>query len=104
MNLHWLTSIYNKCYFIKNICENFQQIYHREDYKINKKRVEVFRNSVLIQEKWGEIGVGDIIRIKNNEVFPADIVVLSSRYSSNDYLIIIIITRKFSVNSMEIVI
>jgi len=60
--------------------------------------VKVFRNGMLVQEKWGEIGVGDILRIENNDVFPADIIVLSSRYSNDSHSIIIVITRSFSVS------
>jgi len=42
--------------------------------------VEVLRNGVLVQERWSEIGIGDIIKVINNNIFPADLVLLSSRY------------------------
>lgn len=59
---------------------NFQQIKHKKDRKVNHKYVEVFRNGVLIKERWNQIGVGDILKIKKNKTFPADLVLLSSRY------------------------
>ncbi|XP_025203440.1 probable phospholipid-transporting ATPase IA [Melanaphis sacchari] len=53
-------------------------IRHIKDYKVNHKYVEVLRNGILIQERWSEIGIGDIIKVKNNNIFPADLVLLSS--------------------------
>ncbi|XP_025410244.1 probable phospholipid-transporting ATPase IA isoform X2 [Sipha flava] len=48
------------------------------DHKINFTRVEVLRNGILVQEKWSDIGVGDILKIKKNDIFPADLILLSS--------------------------
>ncbi|KAF0723157.1 putative phospholipid-transporting ATPase IA isoform X1, partial [Aphis craccivora] len=53
-------------------------IKHIKDYKVNHKYVEVLRNGILVQERWSEIGIGDIIKVKNNNIFPADLVLLSS--------------------------
>lgn len=52
----------------------------RRDYAVNNGRVDVCRNGVLIREKCGAIGVGDIVRINDSGVAPADVVILSSRY------------------------
>ncbi|XP_060857421.1 probable phospholipid-transporting ATPase IA isoform X2 [Metopolophium dirhodum] len=61
---------------IKSIIKDL--IKHIRDYKVNHKCVEVLRNGVLVQERWSEIGIGDIIKVKNNNIFPADLVLLSS--------------------------
>jgi len=55
--------------------------------------VEVLRNGVLVQEKWSEIGIGDIIKVTNNNIFPADLVLLSSRYLNNISHLCIVITK-----------
>ncbi|XP_060847824.1 probable phospholipid-transporting ATPase IA isoform X3 [Rhopalosiphum padi] len=61
---------------IKSIIKDL--IDHIKDYKVNHKYVEVLRNGILVQERWSEIGIGDIIKVKNNNIFPADLVLLSS--------------------------
>lgn len=57
--------------------------------------MEVLRNGVLVQERWSEIGIGDIIKVKNNNIFPADLVLISSRYLNNIRTLFIIIIRTF---------
>ncbi|KAE9524276.1 hypothetical protein AGLY_015315 [Aphis glycines] len=61
---------------IKSIIQDL--IKHIKDYKVNHKYVEILRNGILVQERWSEIGIGDIIKVKNNNIIPADLVLLSS--------------------------
>lgn len=42
------------------------------------RNVETTRNSQLVAIKWENLIVGDIVRIKNNAFFPADMVLLAS--------------------------
>jgi len=60
--------------------------------------VEVLRNGVLVHERWSDIGIGDIIKVKNNNIFPADLVLLSSRYLNNISHLFIVIMRSFLAN------
>lgn len=45
----------------------------------NHRKVEVFRADKLINIKWYEVVVGDIVKVQNNNFFPADLILLSSR-------------------------
>jgi len=65
--------------------------------------VEVLRNGILVQERWSEIGIGDIIKVKNNNIFPADLVLLSSRYLNKFNSLFIFITGSFLASFMEFV-
>lgn len=57
-----------------------------EDYKKakydklynNSKALEVSPNGEIVEKKWKDIQVGDIILIKKNDTIPADVVVLKS--------------------------
>ncbi|XP_050444452.1 phospholipid-transporting ATPase IA-like isoform X2 [Adelges cooleyi] len=49
-----------------------------DDNEINHRCVEVLRNGLLVREKWDAIGVGDILKINNDSIFPADMILISS--------------------------
>lgn len=45
---------------------------------MNSSTTKVYRDSKFIECKWGDILVGDLIKIVENETFPADMIVLNS--------------------------
>lgn len=45
--------------------------------------MEVLVNGIWIPQRWDLINVGDIVRVKNNTFFPADLLILSSRWFSH---------------------
>ncbi|XP_004600454.2 phospholipid-transporting ATPase FetA-like [Sorex araneus] len=51
---------------------------HKNDKQVNSRSVLVLMNGKIIQEKWMNIQVGDIIKLENNNLVPADILLLSS--------------------------
>jgi len=53
---------------------------YRTDTQINKSKATVLLNGNWAQVDWRDIYVGDYIQIKNEERFPADIMVLSTSY------------------------
>lgn len=61
---------------IKEIIEDFKR--HRADGETNKREVEVLRNGNWEWIQWQHIVVGDIVKVHNNNFFPADLIVLSS--------------------------
>jgi phospholipid-transporting ATPase len=52
---------------------------HRADGEINHRKVEVLRDGHWLWVKWLNVTVGDIVKVHNNNFFPADLVILSSR-------------------------
>ena len=53
---------------------------HRADKKENGATTEVYDHSTrkFIEIKWKDISVGDILRVKDQKPFPADLILLSS--------------------------
>ncbi|XP_065225427.1 phospholipid-transporting ATPase IA-like [Planococcus citri] len=49
---------------------------HREDKKVNSRVTEVWKDDTWAQVKWHEIKVGEVIRVKNNLEFPADLLLV----------------------------
>lgn len=52
---------------------------HKADVETNHRKVEVLRNGELVKIKWLEVVVGDIVKVQNDNFFPADLILLSSR-------------------------
>jgi P-type E1-E2 ATPase len=52
---------------------------HRADGEINHRKVEVLRDGHWLWVKWLDVAVGDVVKVHNNNFFPADLVILSSR-------------------------
>jgi len=50
----------------------------KKDREINARKVQVLGKGGWQRLEWAEVMVGDVIRVENNEQFPADLVVLSS--------------------------
>ena len=48
----------------------------KSDEEVNHSETEVLRNGGFVTVLWKEVQVGDIIRVRNNEGMPADIVLL----------------------------
>lgn len=61
---------------IKEIIEDIKR--HRADGETNKREVEVLRAGNWEWVQWQNIVVGDIVKVHNNNFFPADLLVLSS--------------------------
>ena len=60
---------------IKQGYEDFKR--HLADRSVNGKKVEVLRRKI-IQVKSQDVRVGDIVKIGKDEVFPADLVLVST--------------------------
>ncbi|XP_050297627.1 probable phospholipid-transporting ATPase IA isoform X3 [Anthonomus grandis grandis] len=61
---------------VKEIIEDVKR--HRADDETNHRKVEVLRGDVWINIRWMDVVVGDIVKVTNNNFFPADLVLLSS--------------------------
>ncbi|XP_076039881.1 ATPase phospholipid transporting 8A1 isoform X2 [Oratosquilla oratoria] len=61
---------------IKEIAEDIKR--HRADDEINKREIEVLREGQWQWVKWRNLQVGDIVKVRNNKFFPADLILLSS--------------------------
>ncbi|KAK3100430.1 hypothetical protein FSP39_019862 [Pinctada imbricata] len=62
---------------VKEIIEDFKR--HRQDDEVNNRKVLVLRNGVWTSLKWKEVVVGDLVKVINQQYFPADLILLSSR-------------------------
>jgi P-type E1-E2 ATPase len=60
-------------------CVYLIQKRHRADNEINHRKVEVLRDGHWLWVKWLDVAVGDIVKVHDNNFFPADLVILSSR-------------------------
>ncbi|XP_050531336.1 probable phospholipid-transporting ATPase IA isoform X2 [Daktulosphaira vitifoliae] len=61
---------------VKEIIEDFKR--HRADREVNHRIVEVLSNGSWLPKRWDQINVGDIVKVKNNTFFPADLLIISS--------------------------
>ncbi|XP_019867395.1 probable phospholipid-transporting ATPase IM isoform X2 [Aethina tumida] len=61
---------------IKDAYDDIQR--HISDSQVNNRKSRVVRKGKLVQERWSEVQVGDIIRMDNNQFVAADILLLSS--------------------------
>ena len=63
---------------LKDIYEDFKR--KKTDKLENNSKCLVYNNlsQEFINKKWSQIKLGDIIKVKNNEQFPADLILLSS--------------------------
>ncbi|XP_066951686.1 probable phospholipid-transporting ATPase IA isoform X4 [Macrobrachium rosenbergii] len=61
---------------IKEIAEDIKR--HRADDELNKREIEVMKDGQWQWIKWRHIQVGDIVKVRNNKFFPADLVILAS--------------------------
>jgi phospholipid-translocating P-type ATPase (flippase) len=60
----------------KDAYEDFQR--YKSDREINRRTSLVLRSGEFVAVQWQDIVVGDIVRVSQNEQFPADLILLSS--------------------------
>uniref|UniRef100_A0A8C4QUV2 Phospholipid-transporting ATPase n=1 Tax=Eptatretus burgeri TaxID=7764 RepID=A0A8C4QUV2_EPTBU len=51
---------------------------YRSDNQVNNRRAEILHDGQFMEDKWMNVQVGDIIKMKNNQFVPADLLLLSS--------------------------
>lgn len=51
---------------------------HLSDSQVNNRKSKTLRNGKLVEAKWSEVQVGDVIRLDNNQFVAADILLLST--------------------------
>jgi len=56
---------------------SFQQR-HLSDSQVNNRKSKTLRNGKLVEAKWSEVQVGDVIRLDNNQFVAADTLLLST--------------------------
>ncbi|XP_076548667.1 ATPase phospholipid transporting 8A1 isoform X5 [Osmia lignaria lignaria] len=61
---------------LKEIVEDIKR--HRADDEINMREVEVLRDGHWQWIQWRHVAVGDVVKVRNNNFFPADLILLSS--------------------------
>lgn len=61
---------------LKDLFEDLKR--HRQDKEENQRKVEVLRSEQFVQDKQQTLRVGEIIRLKQNDSVPADILLISS--------------------------
>ncbi|XP_011297606.1 probable phospholipid-transporting ATPase IA isoform X1 [Fopius arisanus] len=61
---------------LKEIVEDIKR--HRADDEINMREVEVLRDGKWQWIQWRSVAVGDVVKVHNNNFFPADLILLSS--------------------------
>eukprot|EP00124_Ichthyophonus_hoferi_P005556 Ihof_evm1s836 gene=Ihof_evmTU1s836 len=61
---------------IKEMLEDYKR--HQSDDKINRTAVRVLMEGAFQTVRWDQVKVGDIVRVVNDQFFPADLVLLSS--------------------------
>jgi len=62
---------------LKELIEDLKR--HQADRKINHTEVDVLTDSgSVIKKKWKDVCVGDILKVKSDKFFPADLILLSS--------------------------
>ncbi|UJR35768.1 hypothetical protein I4U23_028516 [Adineta vaga] len=64
------------CAAVKEIIEDVKR--HFQDGAVNNRRVLIYRNGNWLYTTWRRVKVGDIVKVLDNEFFPADLVLLSS--------------------------
>lgn len=51
---------------------------HLSDSQVNNRKSKTLRNGKLIEAKWSDVQVGDVIRLDNNQFVAADILLLTT--------------------------
>ncbi|KAL6135777.1 hypothetical protein ACLB2K_068002 [Fragaria x ananassa] len=64
---------------VKEAIEDWRR--RRQDVEANNRKVEVCgRNYSFIETRWKKLRVGDLVKVRKDEYFPADLLLLSSSY------------------------
>ncbi|PSN42332.1 putative phospholipid-transporting ATPase IM [Blattella germanica] len=61
---------------VKDAYDDFQR--HMSDSQVNNRRSKALRDGKLMEEKWAEVQVGDVIRMENDQFVAADVLLLST--------------------------
>lgn len=61
---------------VKDLFEDYKR--HKSDRAENYREVEKLSTSGFVPGHWHELHPGDVVRVKKNEFFPADLVLLTS--------------------------
>uniref|UniRef100_A0A0N5AVX2 Phospholipid-transporting ATPase n=1 Tax=Syphacia muris TaxID=451379 RepID=A0A0N5AVX2_9BILA len=70
---------------VKEIYEDIKR--KKSDVRANDTITTVFRRSGWRQIKWKDVSIGDILKIYEGEIFPADLLMISSSNSDNTCLV-----------------
>ncbi|KAE9612713.1 putative phospholipid-translocating ATPase [Lupinus albus] len=64
---------------VKEAVEDWKR--RKQDIKANNRTVQVYtRSHTFVETRWKKLGVGDIVKVYKDEYFPADLLLLSSKY------------------------
>ncbi|EAL66682.1 P-type ATPase [Dictyostelium discoideum AX4] len=66
---------------LREIIEDLKR--QKQDEAVNYGTSEVFRNGQFVQTLWKDIRVGDIVKVRNRQYFPADIYIFSTSEPEN---------------------
>uniref|UniRef100_A0A915IDM9 P-type ATPase N-terminal domain-containing protein n=1 Tax=Romanomermis culicivorax TaxID=13658 RepID=A0A915IDM9_ROMCU len=61
---------------VKDAVDDYRR--HKNDKEVNNRKVSILRNQGLIDEKWHNVQVGDVIKIESNRPIAADLLLISS--------------------------
>ncbi|XP_032576602.1 phospholipid-transporting ATPase ID isoform X7 [Drosophila sechellia] len=61
---------------VKDAYDDIQR--HISDSQVNNRKSKTLRNGKLVEAKWSEVQVGDVIRLDNNQFVAADTLLLST--------------------------
>ncbi|XP_026842579.1 phospholipid-transporting ATPase ID isoform X7 [Drosophila persimilis] len=61
---------------VKDAYDDIQR--HLSDSQVNNRKSKTLRNGKLVDAKWSEVQVGDVIRLDNNQFVAADILLLTT--------------------------
>ncbi|KAJ4451655.1 hypothetical protein ANN_03124, partial [Periplaneta americana] len=61
---------------VKDAYDDFQR--HMSDSQVNNRRSKALRDGRLVEEKWAEVQVGDVIRMENDQFVAADVLLLTT--------------------------
>lgn len=59
---------------IKDFIENLKR--RRSDEKENQSNIEYLSSVGFVARKWEDLRVGDVIRVKKDQYFPCDVILL----------------------------
>ena len=61
---------------------------YRNDVKANNTKVKIYKNKKLRNAEWSKVKIGNLVKVKKDENFPADmLVIFSSNKEGNFYLL-----------------
>ncbi|XP_043864362.1 phospholipid-transporting ATPase ID isoform X6 [Drosophila mojavensis] len=61
---------------VKDAYDDIQR--HLSDSQVNNRKSKTLRNGKLVEAKWSDVQVGDVIRLDNNQFVAADIMLLTT--------------------------